>query len=258
MREQFDRRFRRAEGRDAGAFEQQSCLTYLLFAHPAGHDRLVGIAREFGNAARRLGGIGHRLRCEDHQDAVDLIVGETCLGSGGVARRVGITDDVERIVFRPGFREDFVQFRQRGFRQRGQRNAEVAAMVRGHDAGAAAIGNDREAVAARTEMREQRLGSRIHLANRPQAHHAGATQRGVEDVVGAGNGARVRARSPLAGRMLADLDQQHGLAARRGAQCAHEAAGVLDAFDVEENVLRLGVGDHVLENFAEVHVAFGA
>jgi hypothetical protein len=58
--------------------------------------------------------------------------------------------------------------------------------------------------------------------------------------------------------MLADLDQQYRLAARRGAQRAHEAAGVLDALDVEEDVLRARVGDHVVEYLAEVDVALGA
>jgi len=57
--------------------------------------------------------------------------------------------------------------------------------------------------------------------------------------------------------MLAHLDQQHRFAARRGAQRAHEAAGVLDAFDVEEYVFGARIGDHVVEHFAEVDVAFG-
>ncbi len=58
-------------------------------------------------------------------------------------------------------------------------------MVGGHHAGAAAVGDDRQAVAARAEVREQRRGGRVHLADLAQAHHAGAAQRRVEDVVGA-------------------------------------------------------------------------
>jgi hypothetical protein len=80
----------------------------------------------------------------------------------------------------------------------------------------------------------------------------------IEHVVGADQCAGVGEHGFLARGMLADLDQQHRLAACRGAQRAHEAAGVLDAFDVEEDVFGARVRDHVVEHFAEVDVTFGA
>ena len=56
--------------------------------------------------------------------------------------------------------------------------------------------------------------------------------------------------------MAADLDQQHRFAARGGAQCAQEAAGVADTFDVQKNSFGARVGNHVVQHFAEVDVAF--
>jgi hypothetical protein len=139
----------------------------------------------------------------------------------------------------------------------GQRDIDVRGMVSRHDTGASAVGDDGQALAARPEVREQRRRRGVHLADVGQAHHAGAAQGRIEHVIGADQRAGVREHGLLARRMFADLDQQYRLAARRGAQRAHEAAGVLDAFDIEEDVLGTRVGDHVVEHFAEVDVAFG-
>jgi len=140
----------------------------------------------------------------------------------------------------------------------GERDADVGRVIGRHHARTAAVSDDHQAVAARAEVREQRLCGGVHLADLAKANHAGAAQGGVEHVVGAHQRAGMREGGLLARRVLADLDQQHRLATRGGAQCAHEAARVLDAFDVEEDALGARVGHHVVEYFAEIHIAFRA
>ena len=54
--------------------------------------------------------------------------------------------------------------------------------------------------------------------------------------------------------MAAGLEQDDRLDARSRAQGAHEAAGVTDAFDVHQDVVRAAVVDQVIENFAEIDV----
>jgi hypothetical protein len=208
--------------------------------------------------ARGLGRVGHRLRRQDCQHAIDAVVVDAGLQGDAVAFGISVAEDVNGIGSRPGGRQQLAELGHGGGGQLGQRDIDVGGMVGGHHAGPAAVGDDRQALAARAEMREQCRCGGIHLADVGQAHHAGATQGGIEYVVGADQGTGVRQRCLFASRMLADLDQQHRLAARRGAQGAHEAARILDAFDVKEDVLGARVGDHVVQHFAKVDVAFGA
>jgi hypothetical protein len=50
------------------------------------------------------------------------------------------------------------------------------------------------------------------------------------------------------------LDHEDRLAARRGAQGAHEAARLADALDIDQDALRLRIGGEVVENLAEVDI----
>ena len=65
--------------------------------------------------------------------------------------------------------------------------------------------------------------------------------RRVEYIVRPDQRCGVRHRRLGAGRMASDLDQDHRLDAGGGAQRAHEAARVADAFDVQQDALGLGV-----------------
>ena len=187
-----------------------------------------------------------------------MVVVDAGLKRGTVTRRIGIAEDVDRVGLRPVGGQYLVEAGEGGGVELGQRDVDVRGMVSRHDTGASAVGDDGQALAARPEVREQRRRRGVHLADVGQAHHAGAAQGRIEHVIGADQRAGVGEHGLLARRMFADLDQQYRLAARRGAQRAHEAAGVLDAFDIEEDVLGTRVGDHVVEHFAEVDVAFGA
>jgi hypothetical protein len=56
------------------------------------------------------------------------------------------------------------------------------------------------------------------------------------------------------GFVAAGLEQDDRLDAGGGAQRAHEAAGVADAFDVHQDVVGAVVVDQVVEDFAEIDV----
>ena len=155
MREQFDSRFRSAEGGNAGPLEQHARFADLLFAHPAGDQRFIKLVGDLDDCACGLGRIGHRLWGENRQHAVDGIVFHAGGDGRAIARRIGIANDIHRVGFRPCGRQGGVEFVERAFCQLGQRNADVGCVVSGHDARPAAVGDDHQAVAARTEMREQ-------------------------------------------------------------------------------------------------------
>ena len=142
--------------------------------------------------------------------------------------------------------------------QAGNGDAQVDRVVGRHHAGPAAVGDDGQAVAAGAVGRGKRLGGGKQLADRHHAHHAGAAHRGIEHVVGADQRAGVRHRRLRAGGMAPHLDHEHRLEAGGGAQGAHEAARVADAFDVDQDALGLRVGGQVVENFAEIHVGRSA
>lgn len=99
------------------------------------------------------------------------------------------------------------------------------------------------------------LTALVHVV---QADHAGPAQRGIEHRVVTQWRAAVRKDRARGVGVAAGLDQQHRLDARCAAQRAHEATGVADAFDVEEDALGTRVRDHVFEHLAEVDVGRGA
>jgi hypothetical protein len=137
-------------------------------------------------------------------------------------------------------------------------NLEVSGAVCGHGARPAAVGDDRQALALRTELRGQRLGGIEQLADVLDAHDAGAAHGGVENDVGAAGHSRVRfdCRQPTG--VATGLEQDDRLDARRRTQRAHEAAGVANAFDVEQDVMGEVVVDQVIEDFAEIDIGGAA
>ena len=54
--------------------------------------------------------------------------------------------------------------------------------------------------------------------------------------------------------MAADLDQDHRLDARGGAQRTHETARVADAFDIHQDAVGVGIGHQIIKDLAEVHI----
>ena len=239
--EGFHRGFRRAEGGDAGLGKCGPSGLDLDVAHPAGQQRLVEAAGDLDQRVGHLQRVGHRLGGEDDQRAVHAGIFHAQGDRVAVAFRRGVADDVHRVVVRPGGGKHFIQLRDGLVGQAGNGYAQVDRMVDRHHARPAAVGDDRQPVAAGAVGRGKGLGGGKQLADRHHAHHAGAAHRGVEHVVGADQRAGVRHHRLRAGGMAPDLDHEHRLGAGGGAQGAHEAARLVDALDVDQDALGLRV-----------------
>ena len=139
-------------------------------------------------------------------------------------------------------------------RELGEPAAEIDQRVGRQDADAAAVGHDREPVAARRLRRGQGLDGVEQLLEPEHAQHAGAPEGGVVDRIGAGQRAGVRGGGARALGMPARLDHDHRLHARRGPRRGHELARVGDHLDVEQDRPGRGVVGQVVEHVAEVDV----
>ena len=159
MTEQFDRGFRCAEGRDAGLFELATSKADEIFAHPAGDDGFVGVLLEIDERFGYRGRVDDRLWREHHQHAVDV-------GILAVLRQWSSCSvrHWRRRGCRPGCRatmrrEKLVKLCNGPVGQFGKRDAQIGAAVGCHDARPAAVGDDGEAVAARTESANKALAA---------------------------------------------------------------------------------------------------
>ena len=183
VRKQVDCGFRRIERGNAGTLEQQACFADLCFAHPCGKQRLLRLLGNLDHGARGLCRVGHRLRRQDGQHAVDVFVIQAGLQGGAVTGRVGVADNVDRIGFGPVGGKEFAKPGHGCRAQFSHRDADVLGMVCRHDAGATAIGNDGQPFAAGMKVGKQGRGRSVHLTDAVQADDAGTAQGGIENVV---------------------------------------------------------------------------
>ena len=258
IRKHLDRRLRRGEVGNARLLEQLAAFGDLAFAHPAGQYRLVGLLRHLDHRLRGFCRLGHCLRRQHGQYAIDAGVGQTGLDGGVITRGAGIADDINRVAMRPGRRQRLIELIQCRFGQLGQTDADIDRQIGRHHTGAAAVGDDGEAVADRLDMRRKRARASEQLHDRLHPHHAGAAHQRIEHRVGAGQRAGMRLRRLGTGFMPADLDHHDRFQARDGAQRTHEAARVANAFDIKQDALGLRVISQVIENLAEVDIGGGA
>ena len=82
---------------------------YLVAAHPAGQDRFVFRQGKLGQFLRRFNRPGHRLRCENDQDAVIFRVLGRDFNRLGVACRVRVAEDVDGVIVAPEWRQQSVE-----------------------------------------------------------------------------------------------------------------------------------------------------
>ena len=106
----------------------------------------------------------------------------------------------------------------------------AAALVGGEQRRSAAVGNDREPIAARNASHRQNARGGEELRIGLHADRAGARQRGVEH--GVARSARVRDLQRAPG-----LQHDDRLGARRGAQRRQERARVAVILDVEQDAV---------------------
>ena len=90
------------------------------------------------------------------------------------------------------------------------------------------------------------------------AQHTGSRQCSREHLVTAYQRTGMRHGGFGAGRVPADLECDNGFDARRGTQAAHEAPGVINTFDVEENCPGCRIRDQEIQVIPEIQVGGNA
>ena len=221
---------------------------------PDGEDRL-GDDRRFAVLFHRLdGGAGDLFaidqdirRMHRHDGVIGLVLQHQRQRLAELFG-AGVAGQLHRRRAAPAF------YRQGGERlARGRRNirqlaAEIEQVIDGEIADAAPVGDDRQPVAIEWLHAPQRLGGVEQTVNVAHAQDAGAAEGGVIDPVGRRQIARVGA-APARGVMATRTRHDHRLYASRGARGRHEALGVLQMLDVEQD----GAG-HRIERVDIEHV----
>ena len=141
------------------------------------------------------GRVDHRLGRQDHQQAVGVRVPGDDLQRLDIAVGAGVAEQVDGIAMTPGQGEDAVERLDALGCQGGQLAAAGDQGIGGEHAGAARVGQDRQAAALRPRLGIQDLGHAEQLGDPVHAQHAAAAEGGVEHLVTAGQGTGVR-RSP--------------------------------------------------------------
>ena len=252
---------RRFVGRDALAVEKCARLGGGLLAKPAcQHGRPVTLSQRFDNGLGALDRVRDGGRAIQHENGILARVGQQGAEGGGVARPVGIADNVDGIAMRPRLRQDGVERRQRLVGKFGQTAAGADKRVGGQHADAAAIGQNGQPVAGDAHVRRQGRGGVEKLRQVVDPEHAGASERGVIDSVNAAQRARVAGRGAGCGFRPSGLDDDHGFCPRGRAPRRHELPRVRDVLDIEQDRAGLAVDRQIIQRIAEIdvgHVAEG-
>ncbi len=142
--------------------------------------------------------------------------------------------------------------------QTGHFEAEFADAIGRQHAGATAVGDDRQVLADRAIARGQALGGREQLGEFAHPHHAGAAQHRFKHVIRADDRGRMGQCSLGAGGAAARLHHHHRLGIGGGAQRAHEAAGVVNAFHVDQDALGGAVVGQEVQHLRQIDPGVGA
>ena len=139
-------------------------------------------------------------------------------------------------------------------RQGGQLAAAGDQGIGGEHAGAARVGQDRQARALRPRLGVEDLGHAEQLGDPVHAQHAAAAEGGIEHLVAAGQGPGVRRRR--LGRLLgaAGLDDDDRLGQRHLARRRQEGPRVADRLHVDEDALGMRVVAEVVDQVAPADV----
>jgi hypothetical protein len=188
------------------------------------------------------------------QDGVVLRILEQRLECGGVARRIGIAGNVDRIRARPDRRQRRVELVHRFRRNPGESPAEISEAIHGEHADAAAIREYRQPLARKWPHAFKCLGRSEQLVEIENSQETGAAKRSVVDRVSTGKGPGMRLRRFGRLCMAAGLDDHHRFDASGRARRRHEFARVVDRLDVKENRSGRAVEREEIEQIAEIYV----
>ena len=200
------------EGGDVGAVENVHPRHHFGAAHPTGEHRLFDAGEDAAHLVGGLGGVGHVLGGEDDHEAVAVGVGDGGLDRFGVARGVGVAQDVNRVVVAPVARQNLVELVRGLIGERGQLPAAFDERVGGEHAGATGVGDDGQARAARARLLGEYFGHGEEVREVFDAQDAAAAEGGVEHVVAACKRAGVRGGGFGRGGGAPGLDDDDGLA----------------------------------------------
>ncbi len=182
------------------------------------------------------------------------LVGEQDVERGAIALGPGVADDIDGVSLRPGFGQDRVELGFGRGSKLGDGAAEIDEAVHRDDADTAAIGQDRQPIAAKGLEIRERLGRGEQFVEIDNAQEAGAAKGGVIDRVRAGERAGVRGGGAGSGGMPAGLHHHHRLDARRRAGGGEKALRVDDRLDIEQDRAGPAVERKMVEQVVEIDV----
>ena len=232
-RERFDGVLRRIEVGDAARFERRAGFAAIDRAEPRRQHGLRRTRRHRRHRTRGIGGTYDGSRHMQGQHRIHAFIAECSFDGGGhrspaTHRRAHRSDCDSRHWAATWLRA--LSSRRRKVRQR---DAAIRRAVGRQRSGAAAVGDDRDPVAARASVHRQDPRRGKELGVRLDAHRAGALHRRVED--------RVWRRRVDGSELHRPPCPQHDdrLRPRRGAQRRQEAPRVADRFGVEQDAVRM-------------------
>ncbi len=244
----------REEVGDAARLQRFASLVTIDRTEPRGHHRLALATRHRGDGTRGIGRADRRPRHVQCQHGVDTGIGERRCDRRGEALRWRLAAHVDGVAAQTLLRQHRVQCVQRRLPELGEPHATLDRAVGREKRGTAAVGDDREAVAARdlAHRQDARRGKELRVG--AHADRAGATHGGVED------GIRREALGDVVGRIVraAGLQHDHGLGPRSRAQRRDEAPCVAHRLHVEQDAVGGRVDEQAVEHLAEIDVDAGA
>ena len=172
----------------------------------------------------------------------------------GIARGIGIADDIDGVRFRPGRRQRSIQFLADCRRKGRGYAAEFDQPVNRQHADAATISQDGKALSGWRFDPPERLGAVEQFAEIRYAQDAGTLKCGVIDGIGPGQRAGMSCSRPRALRHPARLDDHDRLDSGGGARRRHELAGILDRLDVKQDGVGFFVQREVIEQIGDIDV----
>ncbi len=254
VHERADRLLGRVVRGDSGVVEYLDAFGDHASAHPGGQHGLVSMARRLAYGLRSSRRIGHRLRRKNHQHRVDVLVFEHNLHGLGEPIGRGVAQHVDRVAVRPTHRQELVELRHRFVGNRGQFAVAGNQGVGRHHAGAAGVGDDRQAVALGRLLAGQQLGAVEHVFDLEDSLDARPLKCRLVDRVDAGHGAGVRCRRLRRFRESTGLVGHDRLRSRERAGRRHELAGFADRLDVQDDRAGFGGRAEIVDQVAHAHV----
>ena len=254
LHEAAHRAFRRVIGGQAGLGKQLARLGHATAAKPAAQHVHRGLANQ---RQQRLGDFlaGHdRGGRMNEQQGIGIRVAEQHLKGLEITLGWRIADDVDRIVVRPGRRQDRVQLAAHRGGQFGQMTIIGHQGIGRHHARAPTVGDDGQAFAHDGPGPREGFHRLEQILGRIDAQHTGAAQDRVVDQIRTRHGTGMTGSGTRTFRRTASLDDHYRLGTRRGARRRHELAAMRDILDIQQDGARFAIACQIIKHITNIHV----